>query len=160
MHSHSFRLARKKGFILHLSSHLLHRLIYTVDHNYFILQVQTRIAQHLRKHKIELSASTPGKFSNSCILTFYTFFQVGPTCQRRRRGLSTKGCCRHADADAGGHANTHDSVDCVKEDDHANDGGDVVQELAAITESKEREDTEMEQELAEVSQIGQLIFLI
>ena len=43
------------------------------------------------------------------------------------------------------------------EDDHANDGGDIVQELAAITESKEREDTEMEQELAEVSQIGQLI---
>ena len=61
MHSHSLRLARKKGFIFHLSSHLLHRLIYTVDHNYFILQVQTRIAQHLRKHKIELSASTPGK---------------------------------------------------------------------------------------------------
>ena len=87
-------------------------------------------------------------------------FQVGPTCQRRRRGLSTKGCCRHADADAGGHANRHDSVDCVKEDDHANDGGDIVQELAAITESKEREDTEMEQELAEVSQIGQLIMKI
>ena len=91
---------------------------------------------------------------------FLYFFQVGPTCQRRRRGLSTKGCCRHADADAGGHANTHDSVDCGEEDDHANDGGDVVQELAAITESKEREDTEMEQELAEVSQIGQLIFMI
>ena len=43
------------------------------------------------------------------------------------------------------------------EDDHANDGGDIVQELAAITESKEREDTEMEQELAEVSPIQQLI---
>ena len=56
----------------------------------------------------------------------------------------------------------HDSVDCVKEDDHDHDdtyddGGDDVQELAAITESKEREDTEMEQELAEVSPIHQLI---
>ena len=90
---------------------------------------------------------------------FLYFFQVGPTCQRRRRGLSIRECCRYPDpdADAGGHANRHDSVDCVGEDDHDHndsyDGdGDVVQELAAITESKEREDTEMEQELAEVSQ--------
>ena len=44
---------------------------------------------------------------------------------------------------------------CVGDDD-GGDGGDcgglniISKELAAITESKEREDTEMEQELAEV----------
>ena len=42
----------------------------------------------------------------------------------------------------------HEYDDDGYDDGYDNDGD--VQELAAITESKEREDTEMEQELAEV----------